>query len=166
MNAGIFVLCLSAFACASAVPAKDTQGANVSEQASKNKRVIQKFYEEFLNQQKNELVAELVSPSFVDHSNGSRGVEGVEKAATGLKTAFEGLHFEISDVFAEGDLVALRWVRTGKQIAPFFGVAPTGQPSEARGTNIYRLSDGKITESWIGIDPSTIRAQLQATNAR
>ena len=34
--------------------------------------------------------------------------------------------------------------------APFFDVAPTGEPVEINGTAILRMRDGKIVEHWGG----------------
>jgi predicted ester cyclase len=50
-------------------------------------------------------------------------------------------------------------------VGQFFNLKPTGKPFEARGMNLYRVRDGKIVESWLAIDPATIRAQQAAQQA-
>ncbi len=84
------------------------------------------------------------------------------EAMANLHRAYADLHIEITELVAQGDLVAMHWFETGRHVAQFFHLAPTGKPFEARGINLYRLRDGKIVESWVGIDPSTIRAQNAA----
>ena len=123
-----------------------------------NKSTIRRLYE-YINGNRADEFAIIVAPQYVDHSNGQKGPAGIAEAAANLHRAFRDLRLEIADIVAEGDLVAVRWVETGRHVGQFFNLKPTGKPFESRGMNVYRVRDGKILESWLAIDPATIRAQ-------
>jgi predicted ester cyclase len=130
---------------------------NASQDSEANKRVIQRFYEEYVNQERAEVLPALFSQSFVDHTNGGVGPEGVAAGVARLHAAFQGLRFEIKDLVAEGDRVAARWVYTGRHVAPFAGRPPTGKAHEQHGQNMFRLEGGKIAELWLTVDPTSLR---------
>src|SRR5262245_61179234 len=129
-----------------------------------NQAVVRRLYE-YINENRADRFPGVVAPSYLDHSNGSRGPEGVAAAAANLHRAYEELRFEIADIVAQGDLVAIRWRETGRHVGQFFNLKPTGQPFEANGLALYRVREGKITESWLAINPATIRAQQAAQQA-
>jgi predicted ester cyclase len=89
----------------------------------------------------------------------------VAAAAARLHSAYDDLRIQPAELVAEGDLVAVRWVETGKHVGQFFNLQPTNQRFEARGLTLYRLRDDLIVESWLAIDPATIRAQQAAQEA-
>jgi predicted ester cyclase len=126
-----------------------------------NESVICRLYD-WINRNHPDDLASIVSPSFIDHSNGQRGPAGMAAAMANLHHAYADLHIEIVDLIAQDDLVAMRWHETGRHVGQFFHLAPTGKPFEARGINLYRVREGMIIESWLGIDPATIRAQNAA----
>nr|WP_246401283.1 ester cyclase [Rhizobium hidalgonense] len=55
--------------------------------------------------------------------------------------------------------------RDGRAHGPVLQSDPTNKPFEATGLNMYRVVDGKIVDSWISVDPRTIRAQQAAQAA-
>jgi predicted ester cyclase len=129
-----------------------------------NKSTVRRLYE-FINGNRAEQFALVVAPRYVDHSNGQQGPSGFAEAAANLHRAYADLRLEIADMVAEGDLVAVRWVETGRHVGQFFSLKPTGKRFESRGMNLYRVRDGKILESWLAIDPVTIRAQRETQQA-
>jgi predicted ester cyclase len=122
-----------------------------------NKRVVERFFEEFLNQKQAAILPEIIAPDFIDHTNGVVGPSGPVPGAERLHAAFEGLRFDVQDLIAEGDRVAARWVYKGKHVAPFAGRSPTGKAHEQHGLNVFRLQGGKIAELWLAVDPSALR---------
>src|SRR5205807_2348968 len=58
----------------------------------------------------------------------AEGVEGPKQFLTMFRAAFADLKFEVHEVVAENDRVALRSVMTGTHIGTFLGIAPTGRP--------------------------------------
>ena len=134
---------------------------NNSDEIERNKNVVRRLYE-VINANDASAFSEVIAAVFADNSNGTKGPDGFAAAAANLHRAYAELHIDIVDMLADGDRIAVRWHETGRHVAQFFNLRPTGKQFESRGMNIYRLADGKIVESWLAIDPATIRAQQQA----
>jgi predicted ester cyclase len=58
------------------------------------------------------------------------------------RTAFPDGRYELADIFAQGDLVAVRHNFTGTLQGPYAGVEPSGQPVAVRGVHIHRVACG------------------------
>ncbi len=58
-------------------------------------------------------------------------------------------HFEVADVFAEGDRVVLRGVVSGTHKGAFFGIPPTNKTITWEGTEICRMHGGRVAERWL-----------------
>jgi steroid delta-isomerase-like uncharacterized protein len=80
-------------------------------------------------------------------------------------TAFPDGQYEIGDVFANGDLVAARWVFTGTLQGPFAGVEPAGQSVAVRGVHIHRIACGQVVETWNSGDALGLLRQIGALPA-
>jgi predicted ester cyclase len=131
-----------------------------SDDKSGNEQVVRRLYDH-INHNRAAAFEEVVDAEFLDRSNGSQGPDGFARAAANLHRAYKNLNIEVAHIILDADYAAVRWVETGVHTGPFFNLKPTGKPFEARGVTMYRLKDGKIVESWLGIDPGTIRAQQQ-----
>jgi len=129
-----------------------------------NKSVVKRFYLECINKRQFDLLPEYVTLDVVNHSSGSRGIDAVGAAAEDLHRAFENLEFDVVEVIGEGDRVAIRYVLRGTQVAPFAGQPPTGKPVERPGINWFRLSEGRISEVWLGVDPRVVRPPAPKAN--
>jgi steroid delta-isomerase-like uncharacterized protein len=78
------------------------------------------------------------------------------------RTAFPDGRYELADVFAQGDLVAVRHVFTGTLQGRYAGVEPAGQPVAARGVHIHRVTCGQIVETWNSGDALGLLRQIGA----
>jgi predicted ester cyclase len=79
-----------------------------------------------------------------------------------LVAAFPDLQIAIDDLIAEDDKVVTRLTFRGTHRGPFRGIEPTGRPVEFGSIRIYRLEDGKVTQSWATVDVFGLVRQLQA----
>jgi predicted ester cyclase len=135
--------------------------ATTIDQLTANKSVVQRFYD-LMNAKEFDQFGSIIANTCVDRSNGSNGPEGMAAAAANLHRAYADLRIELVQVIAESDLVVVQWRETGRHVGQFFNLKPTNKQFEAKGINVYRVRDERIVESWLGIDPSTIRAQQLA----
>ncbi|AHG49049.1 ester cyclase (plasmid) [Rhizobium leguminosarum bv. trifolii CB782] len=129
-----------------------------------NEQVVRQLYEYI---QRNDAggFAAVVSEKHTDHSNGRNGPAGFAQAVNNIHKAYSDLKSELQLIVASGDLVVAQWRETGVHTGQFFNLKPTNKPFEATGLNMYRVVDGKIVDSWISVDPRTIRAQQAAQAA-
>ena len=121
-----------------------------------HKALIRAHYEATINRFDPAAIAAQVADDFYDHAAGARlGPEGVKKHIRALKRVFPDLHVTIEDIFAEGDLVAVRGRWTGTHMAEFHGIPASGQRVEFTGMVLWRVTEGKIRERWASIDMLT-----------
>jgi predicted ester cyclase len=128
---------------------------------ARNEQVVRRLYECI---QHNDTAGfkSVVSEEHKDHSNGRNGPTGFASAADNLHKAYSDLKIELQALVASNDLVVAQWLETGIHTGQFFNLRPTNKPFESTGLNMYRVVDGKIADSWISVDPRTIRAQQAA----
>ena len=119
-----------------------------------NKDVVRRMIADCVNASRPELLERFVHPGVRVHP-GTPGAAPDTEGLDGLREAFERFHATFPDlriapeeVIAEGDVVAVRWTATGTHSGPFAGIAPTGASVRWGGTDVYRLTDGRIVEWW------------------
>jgi steroid delta-isomerase-like uncharacterized protein len=129
-----------------------------------NKAIARRDFEEGINQGKLEIYDEIVADDFVLHtaSGDINGVESLKAYLTMYITAFPDFHFTIEDIFAEDDMVAIRWGCTGTHQGELMGIPPTGVSVVGTGISIQQYSGGKIKESWLFSDDLGMMQQLGA----
>jgi predicted ester cyclase len=79
-----------------------------------------------------------------------------------LTDAFPDLHVQLEDMVAEADRVVTRLTFTGTHRGPFRDIAPTGRRISFGAIRIYRLADGKVTETWAYQDSLGLVQQLRS----
>lgn len=138
--------------------------------SSVHKTLIRRFLKEIHNKGNLAAVEEFIHPAHVRHTNqttgGGRdfhGPDGFRQAVEGFRRAFSGIHFTEEGLFADEDIVVLRWTFRGTHSGEFNGIPATGRPVTATGVDIYRIADGKIAERWAYEDGSLMR-QLTGPN--
>jgi predicted ester cyclase len=67
---------------------------------------------------------------------------------------------------AEGDLVTVRTMWSGKYTGTYRGTAVKEKDVTVIYTNIYRIVDGRIVENWVGSDRLYLAEQLGMTLTR
>jgi predicted ester cyclase len=120
-----------------------------------NKAVMQRIWNEILNEGKTEKSNELVANDYVYHGPGGheiKGIEGFKKFMTWIYNSFPGVHFTLDDLIAEGD-----------KVVSFFTMKGTHKSNKQvnfQGIVISRIVSGKEVEVWEIFDRLTIASQL------
>ena len=120
-----------------------------------NKTLVRRFYNEVYVDWNMALVDEVVSPRFTSHDwpeGGSTGPQAFRDYYAAIRSAVPDARYEVDDLIADGDRVAVRWRLLGTHEGAFGGIAPTGKPIALRGIAIYRLDAGKLMERWVVSD--------------
>lgn len=110
-----------------------------------------------------EALAEVTDPDVVAH--GARpdeppGLEGVTQTMLWLGRVFADQRWQIHNVIAEGDLVAVHATHHARHTGDLMGIAPTGREVAYDYVHILRFRDGKAVEHWSVRDSMTLMRQL------
>jgi len=117
----------------------------------KNKAILARVVEEFINKNKSEEADALFSADFVNH-NPSFGVSpdrvGIKEMIRLFHVAFPDYKMTIEDIIAEDDRVAVRMTAEGTHKGEILGIKPTGNRIDVMTISIVRISNDRIVERW------------------
>jgi predicted ester cyclase len=138
-----------------------------TEQLEANKKLARDYIDQVFNQHNPGKAADFVTGDVVWHGGGLGDVAGPQNLA-GLLGSFIGalpdLYAAEQDIIAENDLVLVRLVVTGTVKGSLFGVPADGKQVRWTAYDVYRVTNGKISEEWAGDDVATIMTQIGAFN--
>lgn len=89
------------------------------------------------------------------------GVEAIKAVFTTLHQAFPDLHVDVVEMIAEGNAVVVRNTVTGTHRGgEYMGLPATGKSVSYNEIFIFRLEDGRVTETFGVVDVLTQMKQL------
>jgi predicted ester cyclase len=119
--------------------------------AEDNKALVRRFVDEVQSGGNIDLIEEICSPEFVNHS-APLGLpadrEGIKVVANMFRGAFPDSYFTVEDMIAEGDKVATHKKFHGTHRGEFMGISPTGQRVSIELIDIVRIAGEKVVEHW------------------
>ncbi len=131
--------------------------------AEDNKALVQRFVDEVQSAGNIDLIDEVCSPEFVNHS-APPGIppdcEGIKILTSMFREAFPDSYFTVEDMVAEGDKVVTRKTFHGTHEGEFIGIPPSGRAVSMGLIDIVRISDGKVVEHWSMGDSLGMMQQL------
>ena len=130
--------------------------------SEQNKAVAQRLYLEVFQKGNLEVADALVHSDARDltDTQDRRGPARVKEVATMLRSAFPDQAWEIHDVIAEGDQVAMHSTWSGTHEGTFMGIPPTGRHVEVHHMYLFRIRGGRVTEYRAVRDDLTMMGQL------
>ena len=133
-----------------------------------NKLLVRRLVDEAQNAGRLDVVDELLSEDFVDHTPleglpGNR--EGVRMLFAALREAFPDLKVDISEQIAEDDRVVTRKTFRGTHGGPFLGLPATGSSVRFEVVDILTIRNRRICEHRVVLDKLSLMQQLGAIPA-
>jgi steroid delta-isomerase-like uncharacterized protein len=130
--------------------------------AEENKVLVRRYIEECWNRHNLDATDELVSPEYINHAATSAEYQhgGARHALEWLFSVFPDHHFDIEDVAAEGQTVAVRGTCSGTHEGELMGIPPTGRPFAVQQSHWFRVAEGKVEEHWAVRDDLGMMRQL------
>ena len=131
----------------------------MSEAQENNKALVRRFLKEVHTKGNLDVIDELLSSDFVDHSlmSGQEGDrEGYKRSMAEITAPWSHTRLIIEDQIAEGDKVLTRITARGiHDRGEFLGMAHTGEEWTITAMLVHRIAGGKIIEEWSesDIDP-------------
>ena len=114
------------------------------------KAILQRIFDEIINEGRLEATDELFTDDYVDHGPmGTMQGRDAFKAMVGQwRSAVPDVHCTIENVVSDGELVGWLVRATGTHTGDGLGFPATGKPFETVSANLGRLRDGKAAEHW------------------
>jgi len=132
--------------------------------SEENKAIARRFLEEGFNTGDPTVADEIIDPNFSYHDPGTpplpSGPEGFNQLLSMYHEAFPDIHVTIEDLIAEGDKVVVRWTGGGTNTGEMMGMPPTGKAFKVTGVNTFRISGGKVVDTWVSFDTLGMMQQL------
>lgn len=125
-----------------------------------NKALVRRFIKEIFEQGRLEAVDELCADDFIGHTWGNADKEGLKGAMARVAQGLADAKFNIEDVIAEGDLVAVRLTASARHVGEFMGMPASGRTYEIGEIHLFRVRDGEVSEHWHQFDTAGLMKQL------
>ena len=124
--------------------------------------IVRRYIEEVRNQGKDELLEELLDPSYqVNRLGLPAGVAGFRAMDAATREAFPDAQWTIEDMIAEGDQVMTHWTLRGTHLGVWRGVPTTGRPVVLRGITVHRLANGRIAGRYGVVESLDVLHQMR-----
>lgn len=127
---------------------------------NENLELVQRFYEEAINQKDSTACARLLTDDFV-HNSEFRGQAGQQAAVDAFLSAFPDLENKILMTVAEDDKVVAHQRWRGTHHGEFMGMEPTGNKVEFTSTAILLIHGERIAQAWDEVDLLGLQLQLR-----
>jgi len=114
-----------------------------------NKRIVQRVFDEVLNQGRYQLFDDAYAANFAKHVDGRTETLAEEREdAKGTRAIASDLVMTVDAMVAENDKVAVLYTGRGTHDGPLGNTPATGRRFILTGMTLYRFADGKIVEEW------------------
>jgi steroid delta-isomerase-like uncharacterized protein len=132
-----------------------------------NARTLAEFMDTVWNRGDLEAVDRFVADQYTIHSDPGDPWDGATLSRAEFKerlitsrAPFPDLHFDLTDVVAENDCVAIAWSMRGTQTGAIGPLPATGRRIDVRGMTVYYFRDGRITGHRQVVDRLSVARQL------
>ena len=112
--------------------------------------LLQRIFDEIINEGRLDVVDELFAPDFVDHGpmGDIQGREEFKSLVAQWRSAVPDVHCVVENVVTDGELAGWLVRTTGTHTGDGLGFPATGKPFETVSANLGRLRDGRAVEHW------------------
>ncbi len=134
--------------------------------SEQDKQIVRRVPFEAINQVDFDVIDEVVSPDFVEHTRllASYGTdrEAFKRFIRDFRSAHSQLRYTLDRQISKGDLVVQQLTATGTLQREFLGIPVTGRSATWQEMHIARVAGGKIVEHWGLVDMLGAMQQLGA----
>jgi steroid delta-isomerase-like uncharacterized protein len=134
-----------------------------------NKDIARRYFEEFVNERRLDVLEELVAPDAVDetraYSGGTGDRDDFRQHALWLWESVQDVKATITDLIAEDDRVVVYWRIEGIHQGTIFGVPGTGKAFTGNSISTITIQDGKVVRYTVLPDRLGIIKQIGGTPA-
>lgn len=133
-----------------------------------NKAVTRRYFEEFVNDRRLDVLEEIVATDAADETRVGPGGTGTREDfrqhAQWVWENVKDLRISVTDLVAEGDRVIVFWTIEGVHAGNIFGVPASGRPFTGRSISTLTVRDGQVVRYTVLPDRLGIIQQLVDTH--
>jgi steroid delta-isomerase-like uncharacterized protein len=131
------------------------------EEADRNKEVVRRAYDA-INSGAIDKFGNLLADDFkeIDQRGETKNKTECIAETKELKRAFPDLRYDLQEVIAEGDKVAVVDTFSGTMKGEMSGMQPTGKRMSVPEVDVYRVKNGKLAEVHSALDTGFMMEQL------
>lgn len=131
------------------------------EEADRNKEVVRRAYDA-INRGAIDEFGNLLADNFqeIDQRGETKNKADCITETKELKKAFPDMKYDIQQVIAEGDKVAVVDTFSGTMKGEMNGMQPTGKRMSVPEVDVYTVKNGKLAESRSALDTGYMMEQL------
>jgi predicted ester cyclase len=111
-----------------------------------NKNTVRRFISEILVKGDVSKADQLIAPNYVNKSMPGQSVENFKQFVSMATKAIPDIRYNIDNIVAEGDTVAVHFTMSGTYTGSIMGSKPTGKHFTTHGMVLYRVVNGKVVE--------------------
>jgi predicted ester cyclase len=140
-----------------------TQALQAPVTVDDNRRLVERFVVEWLNERRRASLEEICHPQIAYHwgpLGDGRGIDSIVAQEQRARAAFPDITVEPSVTVADDSFVVNRSIVKGSHQGSWFGLAATGKRVTWTATEIYRIADSRIAEQWLNEDWASVLQQL------
>lgn len=132
-----------------------------------NREVARFYFEEVVNKQKLDMLNKVYADSFLvhvltDNTDNPSTIATQHGFLKYLLKAFPDIHYTISEMYEEGDKIAVRLIAKGTHKGEFWGHPASGNSiKNVSDIFFFRFKDGKVVESWVQLDLHQLFKQIK-----
>jgi steroid delta-isomerase-like uncharacterized protein len=132
--------------------------------AEQSCHIVTRYFEEVWNEGKVDVLDEIMSPDYINHSpslpDPRPGPADLKPIVWAMRDGIADLHYEILDMVATADKVAVHLRVTGTHTGSLFGIPATGRQIDVHQMQIEWIRGGKIWQHWRITDELRLMRQL------
>ncbi|WP_316809907.1 ester cyclase [Pedobacter heparinus] len=137
----------------------------------KNKELLKRFYKQVYVEWNMKMADEMLSPNFVSHDwrqSLGKGPKAFRNYYSVFNKAVPDAKYEVQDILADGDRVAVRWEMHGtyQRAFPGIDIPAAGQAVTLKGVAIYRVENNKLMERWVVSDLYELLKNIQGQSKK
>ena len=130
----------------------------VDQEVAKNEHNVRRLFE-LINQGKMDQLGEVIAEDYAGPL-GERGPAGFSAVVERMKRGVPDLHYELAEVIAEGDRVAVSWSWRGTHTGTLNGFVASNKTVENTGMAFFELSESKIVRATLETDRLGLLQQI------
>lgn len=131
--------------------------------SEEKKAIARRIYDEYWNQNKAEVLDEIIAEDVVNHGlppGLPPGLEGTKAYLGAFLNAFPDVQMTVERQVAEGETVVTLWTANATHTGDLMDIPASGERVTVTGIDVHRFDGDRIVEAWGQFDEMGLMQQI------